>query len=218
LPAELGFRPRMFADRRAAGRQLAQALIHHAGTEPIVLGLPRGGVVVADEVARVLGGTLDVWVVRKLGAPYQPELGMGAIAEGPAVVLDRQIVRHVCTSLEELYDVARREMAEVSRRVTRFRGDRPAPALEGRTVIIVDDGIATGGTVRAAIRAIRKRRPARLVVATPVASPDIVESLSREVDEVVCLYEPEPMYAIGLWYEDFRQVSDEEVVRILHPD
>lgn len=218
LPAELGFRPRMFADRRTAGRQLAQALIHHAGTQPIVLGLPRGGVVVADEVARVLGGTLDVWVVRKLGAPYQPELGMGAIAEGPAVVLDRQIVRHVCTSLEELYDVARREMAEVSRRVTRFRGDRPAPALEGRTVIIVDDGIATGGTVRAAIRAIRKRRPARLVVATPVASPDIVESLSREVDEVVCLYEPEPMYAIGLWYEDFRQVSDEEVVRILHPD
>lgn len=208
----------MFADRRTAGRQLAQALIHHAGTQPIVLGLPRGGVVVADEVARVLGGTLDVWVVRKLGAPYQPELGMGAIAEGPAVVLDRQIVRHVCTSLEELYDVARREMAEVSRRVTRFRGDRPAPALEGRTVIIVDDGIATGGTVRAAIRAIRKRRPARLVVATPVASPDIVESLSREVDEVVCLYEPEPMYAIGLWYEDFRQVSDEEVVRILHPD
>ncbi len=208
----------MFADRRTAGRQLAQALIHHAGTQPIVLGLPRGGVVVADEVARVLGGTLDVWVVRKLGAPYQPELGMGAIAEGPAVVLDRQIVRHVCTSLEELYDVARREMAEVSRRVTRFRGDRPAPALEGRTVIIVDDGIATGGTVRAAIRAIRKRRPARLVVATPVASPDIVESLSREVDEVVSLYEPEPMYAIGLWYEDFRQVSDEEVVRILHPD
>jgi putative phosphoribosyl transferase len=107
-------------------------------------------------------------------------------------------------------------MAEVSRRVTRFRGDRPAPALEGRTVIIVDDGIATGGTVRAAIRAIRKRRPARLVVATPVAAPDIVASLSRDVDEVVCLYEPEPMYAIGLWYEDFRQVSDEEVVRILH--
>jgi putative phosphoribosyl transferase len=216
LPAELGFRPRMFADRRAAGRQLAQALIHHAGTEPIVLGLPRGGVVVADEVARVLGGTLDVWVVRKLGAPYQPELGMGAIAEGPAVVLDRSIVHHVCTRLEELYEVARREMAEVSRRVTRFRGDRPAPALEGRTVIIVDDGIATGGTVRAAIRASRKRRPARLVVATPVASPDIVASLRHDVDEVVCLYEPEPMYAIGLWYEDFRQVSDEEVVRILH--
>ena len=207
--------PRMFADRRAAGRLLAQALIHHAGTNAIVLGLPRGGVPVADEIARVLGGTVDVWVVRKLGAPIQRELGMGAIAEGPAVVLDRATVRLLGVTSAQLLGVARREMAEIRRRVERFRGDRPLPELRGRTVILVDDGIATGGTMRAAIRAVRKREPARLVVAAPVAAPDIVDALRREVDEVVCLHQPEDLYAIGLWYEDFRQVSNEEVGRIL---
>ena len=205
----------MFADRRAAGRLLAQALIHHAGASAIVLGLPRGGVPVADEIARVLGGTLDVWVVRKLGAPSQPELGMGAIAEGPAVVLDREIVRLLGVNSSQLLDIARREMAEVGRRVERFRGDRPLPELRGRTVILVDDGIATGGTMRAAIRAVRRREPARLVVAIPVAAPDVVAALGQEVDEVVCLHQPRRVFAIGLWYEDFRQVSSEEVVRIL---
>jgi putative phosphoribosyl transferase len=170
---------------------------------------------VADEVARVLGATLDVWVVRKLGAPYRPELGIGAIAEGPAVILDRSIVRELGVSRAEIFEVARREMNEVRRRVERFRKGRAAPELLGRTAILVDDGIATGGTTRAAIRALRKRRPARLVLAVPVASPDVVESLGREVDEIICLYQPEPMYAIGLWYEDFRQVADEEVARIL---
>jgi putative phosphoribosyl transferase len=215
FPIELGIRPRMFADRRAAGRELAKALIHHAGTNAIVLGLPRGGVPVADEVARVLGATLDVWVVRKLGAPYQPELGMGAIAEGPSVVLDRSILRKLAVRRAEIVEVARREMNEVRRRVERFRKGRAAPELQERTVILVDDGIATGGTTRAAIRAIKMRRPARIVLAVPIASPDVVESLGREVDEVVCLYQPEPMYAIGLWYENFRQVPDEEVARIL---
>ena len=205
----------MFADRRAAGRLLAQALIHHAGTNAKVLGLPRGGVPVADEIARALGGTLDVWVVRKLGAPFQPELGMGAIAEGPAVVLDRSTVRLLGVTAPQLLGVARREMVEVRRRIERFRGDRSAPELHGRTVILVDDGIATGGTMRAAIRAVRKRGPARLVVAIPVAVPDVVTALRREVDEVVCLHQPEDLYAIGLWYEDFRQVSNEEVARIL---
>jgi putative phosphoribosyl transferase len=205
----------MFADRRDAGRRLAQALIHHAGKNAIVLGLPRGGVTVADEVARVLGGTLDVWVVRKLGAPDQPELGMGAIAEGPAVVLDRSIVRLVGVSYRDLLGVARREMVEVRRRVERFRDGRPIPELRGRTVILVDDGIATGGTMRAAIRAVKKRRPERLIVAIPVAAPDVVDLLRREVDEVVCLHQPDDLAAIGLWYEDFRQVHDEEVIRIL---
>lgn len=205
----------MFANRRAAGRLLAQALIHHAGTNAIVLGLPRGGVPVADEIARGLGGALDVWVVRKLGAPFQPELGMGAIAEGPAVVLDRSTVRLLGVTAPQLLGVARREMAEVRRRIECFRGDRPAPELHGRTVILVDDGIATGGTMRAAIRAVKKRGPTRVVVAIPVAAPDVVAGLRREVDEVVCLHQPEDLYAIGLWYEDFRQVSNEEVARIL---
>lgn len=205
----------MFADRRAAGRELAQALIHHAGTNAIVLGLPRGGIPVAEEVARVLGATLDLWVVRKLGAPYRPELGMGAIAEGPAVVLDREIVGALGVTREEIFEVARREMAEVSHRVEKFRRGRATRDLEGQTVILVDDGIATGGTTRAAIRAVRKRHPAWLVLAVPVASPDVVASLRREVDEIICLYRPEPLYAIGLWYEDFRQVPDEEVIRIL---
>lgn len=212
---ELFAEPRMFADRRAAGRLLAQALIHHAGTNAIVLGLPRGGVPVADEIARVLGGTLDVWVVRKLGARIQRELGMDAIAEGPAVVLDPAAVRLLGVKSAQLLDVARHEMAEIRRRVERFRGDRSIPELRGRTVILVDDGIATGGTMRAAIRAVRKREPARLVVATPVAAPNIIAALRREVDEVVCLHQPEDLYAIGLWYEDFRQVSNEEVARML---
>jgi len=131
------------------------------------------------------------------------------------VVLDRSIIRVLGVSRATLFEVARREMIEVRRRVERFRGGRPMPDLRGRVVILVDDGIATGGTVRAAIRAIKKRRPARLVLAIPVASPDVVEALGREVDEVVCLRQPEPLYAIGLWYEDFRQVHDEEVTRIL---
>ena len=206
---------RMFADRRTAGRALAQALLHHAGTNALVLGLPRGGVPVADEIARTLGGSLDVWVVRKLGVPFQPELGMGAISEGPAVVLDRNLVHLLGLGAPQLLAVARREMEEIRRRVERFRAGRPLPALRGRTVILVDDGIATGGTMRAAIRAIRRRGPARLVVATPVASPEIVASLRGEADEIVCLYEPDELQAIGLWYEDFRQVPDEEVVRIL---
>ncbi|HSD86599.1 MAG TPA: phosphoribosyltransferase [Kofleriaceae bacterium] len=215
VPGLLGIRPRIFADRRSAGRMLGEALMHHRGANPIVLGLPRGGVPVADEVARALGGTLDVWVVRKLGVPYQPELGMGAIAEGPAVVLERSIVEGAGVSRKELFEIAHREMDEVGRRVERFRSGRALPELRDRVVILVDDGIATGGTMRAAIRAIKKRRPERLIVATPVASPDVVQSLAREVDEVVCLYQPRPMYAIGLWYEDFEQTADEEVVRIL---
>lgn len=204
---------RRFVDRRAAGRLLGQALRHHRGA--VVLGLPRGGVPVAEEVACAICGTLDVWVVRKLGAPMQPELGMGAIGEGPAVVIDRAIVRHLGVTRAELLAVARREMAEVRRRVERYRGDRPAPELRDQVAILVDDGIATGGTMRAAIRGVRRQRPARLVVATPVASPDIVARLRLEADEIVCLVEPAHLYAIGLWYEDFEQTRDEEVVRIL---
>ena len=205
----------MFADRRSAGRLLAQELLRYAGTDPIVLGLPRGGVPVADEIARTFSGTLDVWVSRKLGVTFQPELGMGAIAEGPAVVIDRSTLEAAGITRAQLLDVARREMNEIRRRVERFRAGRTPPDLRDRTVILVDDGIATGGTMRAALRAVRKHRPAHLIVAVPVAPPDMVAELRSEVDEVVCLREPVPFYAIGLWYEDFRQVHDEEVVRIL---
>jgi putative phosphoribosyl transferase len=207
--------PRMFADRREAGRFLGRALIEHAGTDAIVLGLPRGGVPVAAEVARVLDASLDVWVVRKLGVPTQPELGMGAIAEGPAAVLDRTIMEVCNISQSVLVDIAHREMDEVHRRVERYRGARPVPDLHGHTVILVDDGIATGSSMSAAIRAVKKQHPSRLVVAAPVATPSTIESLHEDVEEVVCLHTPEDLYAIGLWYEDFRQVPDAQVVRLL---
>ncbi|HEU0031891.1 MAG TPA: phosphoribosyltransferase family protein [Kofleriaceae bacterium] len=205
----------MFSDRKAAGVALAQALLHLAGQDAIVLGLPRGGVPVAAEVARVLGAPLDVWVVRKIGAPLQPELGVGAVAEGPAVIVDTDLMELLGIDRDEVLALARQEQAEVERRVVRFRGGRPAPQLEGRVVILVDDGIATGGTMRAAIRAIRKQRPRRLVLAVPVAAPDVLDSLRPEVDEVVCLHQVRDLRAVGLWYEDFRQVPDEVVVRML---
>lgn len=207
--------PRMFRDRRTAGRYLAEALIHYAGTDAVVIGLPRGGGVVADEVARILGATLEVWISRKLGVPSQPELGMGAIAEGPAVVIDRDILRSVRVDRATLLRVARRELGEVRQRVAMFRGDRPAPVLAGRTAIVVDDGIATGGTMRATIRAIRRRHPARLVVAVPVAAADTVALVRAQVDELVCLHAPKTLGAVGYWYEDFRQIPNEEVMRVL---
>jgi putative phosphoribosyl transferase len=207
--------PRMFRDRRTAGRYLADSLMRYAGTNALVIGLPRGGVIVADEVARVLEATLDVWIARKLGAPSQPELGMGAVAEGPAVVIDRDIVRALRVDRAALLRVARRELAEVRDRVAMFRGDRPIPVVAGRRVIIVDDGVATGGTMRATIRTIKRRHPARIVVAVPVAAADTADALRGLVDEVVCLHEPADLGAVGYWYEDFRQVPNEEVLRVL---
>jgi len=205
----------MFADRRAAGRLLADALLPYGGISAIVLGLPRGGVPVADEVARVLGATLDVWVARKIGVPFQPELGMGAIAEGPASVIDRSIVEALGITQEQIDEVTRRETAELARRVELFRHGRPAPELRGKTVILVDDGIATGGTMRAAIQGVKKSGAARIVIAVPVAAPTTIAALRDEVEQIVCLRQPYDLVAIGLWYEDFRQVSDEEVLRIL---
>ena len=205
----------MFVDRRDAGRQLAQALIHHAGTNALVLGLPRGGVPVADEVARALGATLDVWVVRKLGVPADPELGMGAIAEGPAVFLDRELVSELGIPSSQVLRAARGALEELGRLVASLRGDRPQPDISGQRVILVDDGVATGATMRAAVRAIKRHQPAWLVIAIPVAAPDTVAALQREVDEVVCLHQPRDLRAVGAWYEDFRQVSTEEVGRIL---
>ena len=206
---------RRFADRRAAGRELAERLRSLAPEDPIVLGLARGGVPVAYEVAQALGAPLDVLVVRKIGAPGNPEYGIGAIAEGDVRVLNQEAVRHLLVSVEELEAAVARARPEVDARVQRYRGGRPPLEVKGRTAIVVDDGLATGGTARAALRAVRARDPRRLVLAVPVGAPETVESLREEADEVVCLLEPELMWAVGLWYEHFEPTSDAEIAELL---
>jgi putative phosphoribosyl transferase len=206
---------RLFHDRAHAGRELARSLAAYRDESPIVLGLPRGGVAVAYEVAQALGAPLDVWVVRKLGAPIQPELGMGAVAEGGEVFLDPQIVRLVGASDADVQEVVASKTAEVEERCRRFRHGRDAPDVAGKTVLLVDDGIATGGTARAALRALRRRGPRRLVLAIPVGSADTLEALSEEADDIVCPSPQTDLYAIGLWYEDFEPVEDEDVVELL---
>ncbi|HEY3095515.1 MAG TPA: alpha/beta family hydrolase [Acidimicrobiia bacterium] len=204
-----------FRDRREAGRRLAERLSGLRSSRPLVLGLPRGGVPVAFEVARALDSPLDVLVVRKLGVPFQPELGMGAVGEDGVHVLNPEVLREAGVTDAQLAEVEARERAEVERRADRLRGGRPAVALSGRTVIIVDDGLATGGTARAAIRVARERGASRVVLAVPVAPPDTVAALSREADEVIALETPEPFFAIGGWYMDFSPTSDQEVVDLL---
>ncbi len=205
-----------FADRREAGRRLAAALARLAGTpDLLVLALPRGGVPVAFEVARALDADLDLMLVRKLGTPGQPELAMGAIASGGIEVLNPRVVQGLGIPESAIREVARREYLELKRREAAYRGDRPPPRIEGRTVILVDDGLATGSTMMAAIEAVRARHPARIVVAVPVAPPDTVERLRRLVDEVVALETPADFAAVGQWYLDFGQTGDEEVRALL---
>jgi putative phosphoribosyl transferase len=201
----------MFLDRIDAGRQLARRLLATREESPVVLGLPRGGLPVALEVARALGAPLDVLVSRKLGAPESPEYGIGAIAEGGAVYLRDDAIREIGLSERDVAEIAEREGAEVERRVRRYRGVRPPVEVRGRTVILVDDGIATGGTARAAVRALRERGAARVVLAVPVVARRTAERLAAEVDALVFVEAPEDFYAVGQWYEDFRQTSDEEV-------
>lgn len=200
-----------FRDRREAGRRLAQALAAYRDRDPLVLGLPRGGVPVAYEVARALRAPLDVVVARKLGAPAQPELAIGAIGPGGVIVLDE---RYGLTE-SDLEAIIARETAEMERRIRRFRGHDGVPNVEGRTVIVVDDGLATGLTVRAALKALRRRRPAWIVLAVPVAAPDTAARIAQGVDDFVCLETPGAFYAIGQWYLDFEPVSDETVVDVL---
>jgi putative phosphoribosyl transferase len=203
-------------DRTAAGRALGQALAAYAPRDDvIVLALPRGGVPVGYEAAEAIGADLDLMLVRKLGTPGQPELAMGAIASGGARVLNQEIIDALSIDEAILGDVARREQRELERRQRAYRGDRPLPELRAQCIILVDDGIATGATMRAAIAALRQQEPARIVVAVPVAPSDTVARLRREADEVVCLETPAPFVAIGRWYQDFPQLSDEDVRNLL---
>ena len=204
-----------FADRAEAGRALAALLAGYRGDDVLVLALPRGGVSVAAPVADALGAELDVVVARKLGAPGQPEFGVGAIAEGDVRVLDEAAIAALRIGPEALRAIESLERDELLRRVERYRAGRPAPRVEGRVVILVDDGIATGGTARAAILHLRAQRPARLVLAVPVAPPDTLAALSPLVEEVVCPMRPLDFRAVGLWYERFDQVDDAEVARLL---
>ncbi|MFB7843058.1 phosphoribosyltransferase [Microbacterium sp. NPDC056052] len=208
-----------FADRADAGRRLAALLEADPPADAVVLGLPRGGVPVAAEVARALGAPLDVLVVRKVGVPWQPELAMGAVGEEDAAVRNPDVVRAAGVDAQTLRGAERRERTEVERRAGLFRGGRAPEPLAGRTALIVDDGIATGATVRAACAIARARGAARVVVAVPVAPPEALEELRAgpdpDADEVVCLEAPEDFMAVGMHYVDFRQTPDEEVVRIL---
>ena len=206
---------RRFADRHSAGRELAERLSSLATEEPIVLGLARGGVPVAYEVAKALRAPLDVLVVRKIGAPGNPEYGIGAIAEGDIRVLDQEAVRHLLVSVEELQAAVARARVEVDARVQRYRGGRPPLGVKGRTAIVVDDGLATGGTARAALRAVRAQDPRSLVLAVPVGAPETVKALRDEADKVICLLKPELMRAVGLWYEHFEPTSDAEIAQLL---
>jgi putative phosphoribosyl transferase len=206
----------LFRDRRHAGRLLAEKVVELVGGEDVVvLALPRGGVPVAHEVARALGAPLDVFLVRKLGVPEQEELAMGAIASGGVCVLNEDVIQTLGIPTGVVDFVAREERRELERRAQLYRGDRSAPAVHGKTVVLVDDGLATGATVRAAVRALRKLGPARLIVAVPVAAGTTCDALRSLVDEMVCAVTPEPFYAVGAWYDDFSQTSDQEVRELL---
>jgi len=205
-----------FRDRQEAGQLLAQALTFlERKKDVIVLGIPRGGMVVAAEVARVIGAPLDVYITRKIGAPHNPELAIGAIASSGDVVLDAGLIESLGVSPEYVQGETERQRREIERRLKKYRGNRPAQKLSGRTVLLVDDGVATGATTLAAIRALKKQELAELVLAIPVGPPDAIARLKEGVDRLVCLDAPQPFWAVGAFYEVFDQTSDEEVVRLL---
>ena len=207
---------RRFRDRAEAGRVLAERLRAYAGRDDvIVLALPRGGVPVAYEVAKELGAPLDVFVVRKLGVPGHEELAMGAIASGGVLVLDEGVVRPLGISHAQIQRAVETELRELERREAAYRAGRGPLELGGKTVILVDDGLATGSTMRAAALAVRRHEPRRVVVAVPVAAAETCAEFRDEVDEIVCAVVPRPFHAVGLWYEDFSQTSDEEVSDLL---
>lgn len=207
----------LFRDRREAGSRLAEALAAHKGKEVLVLAIPRGGVVVAGEVARALDAPLDVIVPRKVGAPQNPELAVGAVAPDGTVIWDEQLMRYFSLSPGDLAGEVERQKREIERRMRKYRGEREPPRLQGRTVIVVDDGVATGHTVTAALRSLRRSGAGHVVLAVPVAPADRVSVLRAEADEFVCLAMPEVFYAVGQFYDRFDQVTDHEVLDILCP-
>jgi predicted phosphoribosyltransferase len=206
----------MFEDRVDAGRQLARKLMHYAGRpDVLVLALPRGGVRVGYEIAQALAAPLDVFLVRKLGVPGHEELAMGALASGNVRVLNEDVVNALHIPQEIIDEATAEEAQELERRERAYRDDRPPTAVRGRTVILVDDGLATGSTMRAAVAALRQLKPQRLVMAVPVAAAETCADFRELVDETVCLRTPEPFFAVGAWYDDFAQTTDEEVRELL---
>ena len=206
----------IFKDRVDAGRRLAKELSKYANRpDVLILALPRGGVPVAFEVAKELNVKMDVFIVRKLGVPGNEELAMGAIASNDIRVLNEDVVRSFHVPDRVIATVAANELRELERRERLYRGDRPKPDISGATVILIDDGLAPGATMRAAAAALKTKNPAKIVVAVPTAAPDTCEFFKKEVDEVICVTTPEPFYGVGAWYVDFRQTTDEEVIELL---
>ena len=203
-----------FRDRVEAGRVLVEHLGHHRGSDPLVLGIPRGGVVVAAEVAGALDGTLDVVVARKIGSPWSPELAIGAVAPDEVPLVNEEMTRRLGVTADELDAEVIRQTAELRRRQAAYRGDRPLE-LTGRTVIVVDDGVATGATLRAVLAFVRRQEPALLSCAVPVGPPSTIDLISSEVDEMVCPMQPLRFRAVGEWYDDFSQTTDAEVLTLL---
>ena len=206
-----------FSNRTEAGRKLAKALAFYKEQHPVILALPRGGAPVAAEIAAALEAPLDLVLVRKIGVPFQPELAMGAVIDGqePLVVRNEQVIRMAEINESEFDAIRDRELEEIERRRKLYLGNRPHLEVKGQTVIIVDDGIATGATIRVALRAIRMRKPRKLILAVPVAPTQSLDELRTEADEIVCLEDYDDFGAIGLYYSDFRQISDAEVIKLL---
>ncbi len=209
----------LFRDRADAGRQLAKALSGRVLQDPVVFALPRGGVPVGREVANALAAPLDLVLVRKIGHPWQPELALAAVVDGsePQVVVNEDVRATTLDADKYIAEASKRELAEIERRRALYLKGCERVSAKGRTAIVVDDGIATGATVRAALKALRRQQPAKLILAVPVAPPDTIEALRREADEVVCLHTPEPFFAIGPYYRDFAQITDEQVVDLMRP-